>query len=52
MNDDSLLGTDNAPRRCSECGPGATAYLHDVGFHCGDCHPDAPPAPADNGGSL
>lgn len=36
------LTEKNAPRNCGICGEAATAYIHDVGFRCGDCYDDAP----------
>jgi len=32
----------NAPRACGECGAPATAYVHEIGARCGDCHDAAP----------
>jgi len=31
------LHENNAPRACGECGNRGTAYVHGVGFRCGDC---------------
>jgi len=36
------LTEKNAPRSCGDCGEPATAYIHETGFYCGDCHPGAP----------
>lgn len=36
------LGTENADRKCDECAAVATAYVHGVGFRCGECHEAAP----------
>lgn len=48
------LTATNAPRRCGVCGTEATAYLHSLGFRCGDCHDEAPNERADagKGGSI
>jgi len=35
------LGEYNAPRECT-CGAPATAYVHEIGARCGDCHDAAP----------
>lgn len=35
------LGEYNAPRACT-CGAPATAYVHEIGARCGDCHDAAP----------
>jgi hypothetical protein len=37
-----LLSEYNAPRACGECGGPATAYVHELGARCGDCHEAAP----------
>jgi ribosomal protein S27AE len=36
------LSVMNADRVCGLCGEQATAYLHDAGFRCGECHELAP----------
>jgi len=35
------LSEYNAPRECT-CGAPATAYVHELGARCGDCHEGAP----------
>lgn len=35
---------------CGACGDPATAYLREIGFRCGDCHPGAPERPRDTPG--
>jgi tRNA(Ile2) C34 agmatinyltransferase TiaS len=45
------LSVDNAPRRCGECGERATAYVHGVGFRCGECE-EVPEALRGRGGGA
>jgi tRNA(Ile2) C34 agmatinyltransferase TiaS len=46
------LSESNAGRSCGLCGGRATAYLHEVGFRCGECHEAAPRRLARSGGVL
>jgi len=46
------LSENNAGRSCGLCGGRATAYLHGVGFRCGECHELAPSCLSETGGVV